>query len=55
MSNMKTTDILYNLPIGEVIPKRVLAVLKRAGVLYDYDFGYTLSYKVWHKDMWEGK
>jgi hypothetical protein len=38
---MKVTDILTNLPIGEIIPKRVLAVLKRSGLIYDYShFGY---------------
>lgn len=41
---MKITENLEQLPIGEVVPKKVLAVLKRVGLIYDYSsFGYLES------------
>lgn len=44
---MKITEILEQLPIGEVVPKKVLAVLKRVGLIYDYSwYGYLESAKL---------
>jgi len=38
---MKVLDIIDSLPVGGVVPKRVLAVLKRAGKIESYScFGY---------------
>lgn len=39
---MKVLDIIDSLPVGEVVPKRVLAVLKRTGKIKDYSptWGY---------------
>ena len=38
---MKVLDIIDSLPVGEVVPKRVLAVLKRVGKIESYScFGY---------------
>lgn len=54
---MSVTEYLESLPIGEVITdKRVLSVLKRAGVIYDYSkFGYLESQNVYYKSDWDGK
>jgi hypothetical protein len=52
---MKVTELLTSLPIGEVIPKKVLSVLKRNGLIYDYsNFGYLESQWVYYFDC-EGK
>ena len=42
---MKTLEIIDRLPVGEVVPKRVLAVLKRAKVIDDYAPGGYLDGK----------
>ena len=54
---MSVTEYLESLPIGEVIADiRVLSVLKRAGVIYDYSqFGYLESQNVYYKSDWNGK
>ena len=54
---MRITDYLESLPIGAVITdKRVLSVLKRAGIIYDYSqFGYLESQNVYYKSNWDGR
>ena len=47
---MKTLEIIDRLPVGEVVPKRVLAVLKRAKVIDDYAPGGYLDGKA--GDFW---
>lgn len=41
---MKIKQYLKSLPVGEVVTKNpVLALFKRMGFIYDYEFGYLLS------------
>lgn len=47
---MKTLEIIDRLPVGEVVPKRVLAVLKRAKIISDYAPGGYLDGK--EGDFW---
>lgn len=47
---MKTLELIDRLPVGEVVPKRVLAVLKRAKVIDDYAPGGYLDGKA--GDFW---
>ena len=50
---MKLSDYIKQLPIGEVVTnKRLLAVLKRKGLIFDYScFGYLKSCFIYH--TWE--
>jgi hypothetical protein len=48
---MKIIDILTNLPIGEVVPKKVLAILKRNGLICDYSYhGYLEGQSIYYID-----
>lgn len=41
---MTNREILDNLPIGEVVPKRVLATMRCRGLIWDYSYwGYLES------------
>lgn len=48
---MTNKEILNRLPIGEVVPKRILAAMKRKGLIYDYSaWGYLESARISYKD-----
>lgn len=48
---MTNKEILAKLPCGEVVPKRILAAMKRKGLIYDYSwFGYLESARISYKD-----
>lgn len=49
---MRASEFLSNLRKGEVITdKRILAILKRAGIIYDYSqWGYLESQNVYYYD-----
>lgn len=48
---MKLLDYLMNLPFGEVVNKRALAVFKRCGYIYDYSpWGYLEGCWLCYKD-----
>ena len=50
---MKLSDYIKQLPIGEVVTnKRLLAVLKRKGLIFDYSrFGYLECCTIWHNHV----
>ena len=40
---MKISEILSSMQVGDIVSdKRVLSVLKRKGLIYDYDYGYLI-------------
>lgn len=48
---MKVLDYLKQLPMGEPVNKRVLAILKRKGLIYDYSqWGYLESVRITWQD-----
>ena len=48
---MKNKEILAKMPVGEIVPKRVLAAMKRKGLIYDYSrWGYLESARIPYKD-----
>ena len=48
---MTNKEILAKLPCGEVVPKQILAALKRKGLIYDYSYwGYLENCRIWHDD-----
>ena len=48
---MTNREILDNLPIGEVVPKRVLASMRCKGLIWDYSYwGYLESVKICYND-----
>jgi len=53
---MTNKEILAKLPIGEVVPKKVLAAMKRKGLIYDYSrFGYLENCRIWYTEKWDGR
>lgn len=53
---MTNKEILAKMPVGEVVPKRVLAAMKRKGLIYDYSsFGYLENCRIWYKEEWNGR
>jgi hypothetical protein len=53
---MKNKEILAKMPVGGIVPKRVLAAMKRKGLIYDYShWGYLESAMIWYKEMWNGR
>ena len=54
---MKLLDYINQLPIGEVVTnKRLLAVLKRKGLIFDYScFGYLESCFIYYNEQYGGK
>ena len=53
---MTNKEILQNLPCGEIVPKQILAAMKRKGLIWDYSFwGYLESARISYKnpdDSW---
>ena len=48
---MKNKEILAKMPVGGIVPKRVLAAMKRKGLIYDYSqWGYLESARISYKD-----
>ena len=48
---MTNKEILAKMPIGEIVPKRILAAMKRKGLIFDYSFwGYLESARISYKD-----
>ena len=48
---MTNKEILAKKPIGEIVPKRILAAMKRKGLIFDYSFwGYLESARISYKD-----
>ena len=48
---MTNKEIVAQMPCGEIVPKRILAAMKRKGLIYDYSpFGYLESVSVNYKD-----
>ena len=54
---MKLLDYINQLPIGEVVTnKRLLAVLKRKGLIFDYScFGYLESCWIYYNEQYGNK
>ena len=54
---MKLLDYINQLPIGEVVTnKRLLAVLKRKGLIFDYSlYGYLESCWIYYNEQYGGK
>ena len=54
---MKLLDYINQLPIGEVVTnKRLLAVLKRKGLIFDYSlYGYLESCWIYYNGQYGGK
>jgi len=53
---MTNKEILAKMPVGEVVPKRVLAAMKRKGLIFDYSsFGYLENCRIWYKEEWKGR
>ena len=54
---MKLLDYINQLPIGEVVTnKRLLAVLKRKGLIFDYSmWGYLESCFIYYNEQYGGK
>ena len=47
---MTNKEILERLPVGEVVPKQILAAMKRKGLIYDYSYwGYIESVRLHYK------
>ena len=53
---MKNKEILAKMPVGGIVPKRVLAAMKRKGLIYGYShWGYLESARIPYKnenDSW---
>lgn len=48
---MTNKEILAKMPCGEIVPKRILAAMKRKGLIYDYSpWGYLESAKIRFED-----
>ena len=48
---MKNKEILERMPVGGIVPKRILAAMKRKGLIYDYSrWGYLESARISYKD-----
>jgi hypothetical protein len=48
---MKHKELLAKMPCGEIVPKRILASMKRKGLIYDYSpWGYLESARISFKD-----
>ena len=48
---MTNKEILAKMPVGEIVPKRILAAMKRKGLIYDYSWwGYLESARISFKD-----
>ena len=54
---MKLLDYIEKLPIGEVVTnKRLLSVLKRKGLIFDYSrFGYLEDCRIYYNEQYGGK
>ena len=54
---MKLSDYIKQLPIGEVVTnKRLLAVLKRKGLIFDYSrLGYLESCRIYYNEQYGNK
>lgn len=53
---MTNKEILANMPCGEIVPKRILAAMKRKGLIYDYSaWGYLENCRFWYKEEWNGR
>lgn len=52
---MTNREILESLPIGEVVPRQVLAAMKRKGLIYDYSWNYLESANFWYKEERDGR
>lgn len=53
---MTNKEILAQMPAGEIVPKRILAAMKRKGLIFDYSpWGYLESARIWYKEVWNGK
>ena len=53
---MTNKEILERMPVGEVVPKRILSAMKRKGLIFDYSpWGYLESARIWYKEMYNGK
>ena len=54
---MKLLDYIKQLPIGEVVTnKRLLSVLKRKGLIFDYSrFGYLEDCRIYYNEQYGGK
>ena len=53
---MTNKQILDSLNCGEVVPKRILAALKRKGLIYDYSpWGYMENCRIWYNEEYKGK
>ena len=53
---MTNKEILSAMPVGEIVPKRILAALKRKGLIYDYSpWGYMENCRIWYDDEYKGK
>ncbi len=48
---MTNKEILERMPVGEIVPKQILAAMKRKGLIYDYSYwGYLESAKIRYRD-----
>ena len=48
---MKNKEILAEMPVGGIVPKRVLAAMKRKGLIYGYShWGYLESARIQYKE-----
>lgn len=53
---MTNKEILAEMPVGEIVPKRILAAMKRKGLIFDYSpWGYLENCRFWYKVEWNGK
>ena len=53
---MTNKEILAKMPCGEVVPKRVLAAMKRKGLIFDYSrWGYLENCRIWYTEEWNGR
>lgn len=53
---MTNKEILEKMPIGEVVPKRILSAMKRKGLIFDYSpWGYLESARIWYKEMYNSR
>lgn len=53
---MTNKEILAKMPVGEIVPKRILAAMKRKGLIYDYSWwGYLENCRFWYKEEWKGR
>ena len=53
---MTNKEILAKMPCGEVVPKRILAAMKRKGLIFDYSaWGYLENCRIWYSEEWNGR